>query len=73
MLPQIVQKRQPLLESFDILAHSRFFASGTQRRQVTPKIPGKDGGRKDFSYSRSGQRISRVGVIQDNGPLWSRT
>jgi hypothetical protein len=39
LLSQIIQKRQPPLESSDILAHSRFFASGTQRRQVTPEIP----------------------------------
>jgi hypothetical protein len=49
MLPQIVQQRQPPLESFDIFVHRDFFASGAQRRRVTPAIPGKDGGENDIS------------------------
>ncbi len=47
LLPQIVQQRQPPLESFDVFSHSALFASGTQRRQVTPEAPGKDGGEQD--------------------------
>jgi hypothetical protein len=49
MFPQIVQQRQPPLESFDIFVHRDFFASGAQRRRVTPAIPGKDGGENDIS------------------------
>src|ERR1017187_5870758 len=44
MLPQIIQKRQPPLECFDVFAHGDFFASGAKRRSRTPTIPGKDGG-----------------------------
>jgi hypothetical protein len=44
MLPQLVQQRHPPLECLEILAHSAFFASGGQRRQVSLPIPGKDGG-----------------------------
>src|ERR1039458_9017908 len=44
MLPQIVQKRPPPLECYDVFAHGAFFASGAQRRRLRPAIPGKDGG-----------------------------
>jgi hypothetical protein len=44
MLPQIVQKRHPPLECYDVFAHGAFFASGAKRRTAMPAIPGKDGG-----------------------------
>ena len=44
MLPQIVQKRHPPLECFDVFTHGAFFASGAKRRTTMPAIPGKDGG-----------------------------
>src|SRR5665213_1653874 len=44
MLPQIVQKRHPPLECYDVFAHGAFFASGAQRRSRRPAVQGKDGG-----------------------------
>ena len=44
MLPQIVQKRHPPLECFDVFTHGAFFASGAKRRTTMPAIPGNDGG-----------------------------
>ena len=49
MLPQIVQKRHPPLECYDVFAHGAFFASGAQRRRSGRAVQGKDGGRKSFS------------------------
>ena len=44
LLPQIIEQRKALFESFEIFAHGLFLASGGECRGKWPTFPGKDGG-----------------------------
>jgi hypothetical protein len=70
LLSQVIEQREPVFESFEILAHGAVFASADEPKQKGAASLGKDGGGIEIFQRRRGQRTCRTGVSPDNGSAW---